>query len=565
MSGLLLVGVAACSGEIQDARAPDGQRGRDTVAGGGGAGAGRPVGAGSGAGASCVPGDPRPVTRIARLTHRQYDNTIRDLTGLDLRLAAEFLPDPRQAGFDRGVDLQVGGVLANVYRDAAERVADAVVSDASAYARVIGCDPAQGESCARAFIAGFGKNVLRRPLSAAEQASYLALFERGPMLIESGDDFQRGARVTIEALLQSPKFLYRGELGARASDGRVALSGYEIASRLSYLLVNTTPDSALMAAADAGELDDPDAVADQARRLLAGKAARETVRDFHHQWLDLDLYPNKLTKDAALYPSVGPDLAPVLQQEVERFVDAVTFQRKRGLPSLFSAPFTFVNRTTASLYGLRGTFGDELEEAQLDPTQRAGLLTQLGFLASHAFSQASSPIHRGVFIQRRVLCNAIPDPPPNIPSLPPVDGTRIRTTRQQVDQHTAPAACATCHHTLINPVGFGLEHYDAVGAFRTHENGIIVDASGTLAGTADKPAFADGVELARAVAEAPETRLCYARNWFRYVLGRAESSADECALAQLAERMADDSYTALDALEDLARTPSFLARTEEAP
>jgi hypothetical protein len=305
-------------------------------------------------------------------------------------------------------------------------------------------------------------------------------------------------------------------------------------------------------------------VAAQADRLLAGPAAHETVRDFHHQWLDLDVYPNKLTKDAKLYPSVTPALAPLLQSEVERFVDAVSFDRKRGLASLLTAPFTFANRITAPLYGVTGNFSDALQQVELDPTQRAGLVTQLGFLATRAFTQSSSPIHRGVFIQRRLLCATIPDPPPNIPQLPPVDGTTIKTTRQQVDQHTAPEPCASCHHTLINPVGFGLENYDAVGRFRTTENGQDIDASGNLAGTADAQPFDDGVALARALAAAPEARLCYAKYWFRYTLGREETAADACALDALAERLADDNYTALDLLTDMTRTRAFLVRAAEA-
>jgi hypothetical protein len=206
-----------------------------------------------------------------------------------------------------------------------------------------------------------------------------------------------------------------------------------------------------------------------------------------------------------------------------------------------------------------------LKEVPLDPTQRAGIVTQLGFLATRAFSTTSSPIHRGVFIQRRILCATIPDPPPNIPALPAVDGTQIRTTRQQVDQHTAPEPCASCHHTLINPVGFGLENFDAIGRYRTQENSVTIDASGDLAGTVADARFGSGVTLARALAEAPEARSCYARNWFRYTLGRAEGSGDTCALDALADKLKDDDYTAVDLMTDLTRTRAFLYRTAEAP
>jgi hypothetical protein len=515
---------------------------------------------------TCQEGAPPATTRMARLTHKQYDNTINALTGLDLHPGADFLADPHQAGFDRGLDLQVGDVLARAYRDAAESVADSVAMNPTAYAKVLGCAPAQGDACAQSFVSSFGKSAFRRPLTAAEQSSYLALFKQGPELVDTGDDFQKGVRVVLEAVLQSPKFLYRVELSTTPVPGAIALSSYEIASRLSYMLVSSPPDATLMQAADADQLRDPNAVASQAARLLTmNDAARETVRDFHHQWLELDVYPQKLTKDPMRYPTVTPALADVMQREVEKFVDAVSFTDHRGFASLMTAPFTYVNRTTAPLYGVTGQFTESLQRVSLDPTQRAGLITQVGFLATHAFSTVSSPIHRGVFVQRRLLCNSIPPPPPNVPALPAVDGAQIRTTRQQVDQHTSPQACAGCHHTLINPIGFGLENFDAVGAFRTQENNVPIDATGTLAGTQGNAAFSDGVGLAKAVAEAPEARVCYAKNWFRYTLGRAETQADACAISELADKLKSDEYTALNLLTDLTRTSTFLYRSAENP
>lgn len=574
-SGLLAWACFACSGSIDDPSAfsPTGGYAGTSAAYGGAGGAGSlppdqlPAAGNSSLppGQVCTPGAPLATTRLARLTHHQYDNTVRDLTGLSLGLAAEFLADPHQAGFDRGLDLQIGDVLAKAYRDAAEKVADSVVNDSAAYARVLGCSPSGGDTCAKAFIAEFGKKTWRRSLSDAEQTSLLALFKMGPTLADTGDDFQKGVRVTLEAMLQSPKFLYRAELSNKAAGGVIKLNGYEVAARLSFLLANTTPDATLLAAAASDQLGTPELVASQATRLLQAQDAHETVRDFHHQWLDLDIYPNKLTKDTKLYPTVTPDLAPALQSEVERFVDAVTFERKAGYTSLFTAPFTFVNKTTAALYGVTGNFTDTLQRVDLNPAQRGGLITQVGFLATHAFSGLSSPIHRGVFIQRRLLCNQIPDPPPNVPSLPPLDGTTIKTTRQQVDQHTANEPCASCHHTLINPVGFGLENYDAVGRFRTTENAEPIDATGRLAGTADGKPFVNGVELSQAIASAPEAQLCYAKNWFRYTLGRQETDADACDLSRIAAKLANDQYTALDVLTDLTRTQAFSVRAAEAP
>jgi hypothetical protein len=503
---------------------------------------------------------PSPTTRLFRLTHHQYDRSIRALTGLAVEPSLDFPVDQNQAGFDRGVDLQVGEVLGQAYRASAETLAEQVVASPDAYRKVLGCDPQQGEPCARAFIAGFGRRAFRRPLSDAEQTAYLGMFVAGPTLVDgAATDFQKGVQVALQAFLQSPNFLYRTELSQQASDGWIALSGYETASRLSFLLLNEPPDDALLQAAESGRLSDPEAVAQEATRLLQTPAARDTVRDFHRQWLELASLPNKLAKDPVRYPTVTPALAPVLEQEALRFVEAVTFDDHKGYASLLTAPFAFVNQVTAPLYGVTGTAGDALQRVALDPAERAGIFTQVAFLAQ------SSPIHRGVFIQRRVLCNTIPDPPANVPSPAALGPTQ--TTRQQVDTLTSVAPCSGCHHALINPIGFGFEHYDAVGQYRSEENGLPIDASGALVGTVagneGRASFDDAVGASRLLAESVEARRCYVATWTRYALGREEDPSERCAIDALATKLADDTYTVTDLLVDLTRTKAFMFRAPD--
>jgi uncharacterized protein DUF1592/uncharacterized protein DUF1588/uncharacterized protein DUF1595/uncharacterized protein DUF1587/uncharacterized protein DUF1585 len=529
---------------------------------GGNTGAGNTTGTGTGGTTGmvtpCTAGNPPATTRLLRLTHTQYDNTVRALTGLDVRPSADFPVDQNQAGFDRGVDLQAGDVLGKAYRASAETLAAAVVGNATAFSKVVGCDPAGGNSCRDSFIATFGRRAFRRPLTDAEKTPLVTLFGQGATLIDgTADAFHKGVQLVLEAMFQSPNFIYRPELSAQASGGLIPLSGYEMASRLSYFIANGPPDDALLDAAAGGQLATADGVAMQAQRLIATDAAKETVRDFHHQWLVMDAYANKLTKDSK-YPTVTPDLAPVLAQETERFIAEVTFTQGKGFTSLMTAPFTFVNSTTAPLYGVSGTFGSSLTRVDLDPAKRAGLFTQLGFLATHAYSNQSSPIHRGAYIQRSVLCATIPDPPPNVPELPPLMATQ--TTRAQVDMHTAPDECAGCHHGFINPVGFGFENYDAAGVFRTTENGVTIDATGTLAGTAAKTAFTDGVSESAAIAASPEAQRCYSATWMRYAFGRAESSAEMCAVQVLGARLQDDSYKVTDLMVDITRTTAFMYR-----
>jgi hypothetical protein len=529
------------------------------------------IGAGPGMGPNalaCTPGNPAATTRFFRLTHAQYENSVRALTGLDVQAAVDFPTDQNQAGFDRGMDLQVGDALGKAYRATAETIAAQVLSTPAAYQKVVGCDPAGGDACARTFLAEFGRRAYRRPLTENEKTTYSALFTQGATLVDgTATPFQKGVQTAVQAFLQSPHFLYRTELSTTQAGGLVTLSGFEIASRLSFLLQNGPPDDVLLQAAQMGQLSTAEGTATQARRLVATAAARDTVRDFHHQWLIMDAFANKLTKDRTQYPTVTPDLAPVLIAETEQFVSAVTFDLGKGWKSLMTAPFTFVNKTTAPLYGVTGTFTDALQRVDLNPNQRAGLFTRLGFLAANAYSNRSSPIHRGAFIQRRVLCAKIPDPPANVPQLPPLGATQ--TTRQQVDMHTAPVECAGCHHTLINPVGFGFENYDAVGQYRTTENGVMIDASGKLAGTvaaaAGNAGFTDAVSESELLASSPEARSCYATTWVRYAFGRQEDTGDSCAVAALAGNLVDDNYKVTDLLVDVTRTKPFMFRAPGGP
>jgi hypothetical protein len=497
------------------------------------------------------------LPRLVRLSHTQYANTLRQLLGFDPSKSLADLPtDQAQAGFDRGVDLAVGDALAATYRGVAEDLATQAAASPAFVASVAGCSAAQGMACMGPFIDGFGKRAFRRPLDATERAKLVTLFQQAPSFYASGDDFTRGVRAVVEYALQSPLFLYRVELGATPG-------AYDVASRLSYILAGTMPDPPLFAAAADGSLQTPQGLAAQARRLLAGEGMRGVLRDFVEQWLDLDDYGNHLAKDKAKYPGFGPELATSLREETLRFAEQVAIDRGKGLGSLLTAPLAYVTSVTAPVYGVRGSFGADLRPADLDPQRRAGLLTQVGFLATHAYYSLSSPIHRGAAVEKKLLCSAIPDPPPNVPQLPPLDPAKYKTTRQLVDAHTAPAACAGCHHAIINPPGFALESFDAVGAWRDTENGVPIDATGKLTGV-EEPVDVDGpVALARAIANAPEARSCHGTFWYRYLFGSVESDADRCWIQALGGKLADDGYTFKDLLADYVVFSELGARAPE--
>lgn len=499
-------------------------------------------------------------TRLRRLTHAEYERTVTDLLGTGTGSSSQFLDDPSFAGFDNNADgLRVAGRLGRDYRRAAEALAREVIGSEDLFDRLVPCDEASVE-CATDFVTSFGLSAFRRPLRDIEVARYVALFSEGPRLVQSGDALADGVAVVIEAMLQSPNFLYRAELSDEEDDdGFIPLSDYEVASRLSYMLTASMPDRELFRAAAAGELRAPEAIRAQAARLAEGDAVQARVLDFHEQWLGLATYRD-VTKNSESFPEFSPDLGEDYVEEVRRFVLHVTLDEKRGLASLLSTPHSFVNRRTAPFYGLDpADFTDEFSLVELDANERAGLLTQLGFLSANAYTTDTSPIHRGVFVLRRILCEEIPDPPGDIDLTLPKTTDEIVTTRDQVEAHTAAAVCANCH-SMINPIGFAFEGFDAVGAARDSDNGAPLDTAGSVRLSLGNLEFKGALDLIPQLAESEAARSCYARQWLRYAYGRSEVPADDQTLAALGERLADDTYSVRQLLVDLSEPRAFTHR-----
>jgi hypothetical protein len=504
-----------------------------------------------------------PTTRLVRLTHTQYDNAVKSLLGLDTTPASTFVPDASFNGFDNGADqLAIGDRLARDYQRAAQTISDAFVASASAYGKIVTCK--SGAECARTTVERLVERAFRRPAKPEEVDAYVAAFGKGKEAFASGDDLKDGVHLVVEAILQSPSFLYRAELtDALTADGVIELGPWEIASRLSFMLWNDMPDDALFAAAKSGKLGSAEGVAEEAARMLKDPKSRGPVLDFHRQWLHLDtITEEKLRRDANKFAGWAPSVAPTLRAETLRFVQEV-FDGGQSFRDLLTASYTFVNKDTAPLYGVSGTFGNELVKAELDPTKRAGILTQIGFLASRAYFDVGSPIHRGVEIQRHVLCTNLPDPPGDVDlTLPPITG-EIKTTRQQVEHHTKPASCAGCH-SIINPTGFAFENFDAVGKWRDQENGVPIDSTGTaLTGDGSMIAFSGPVDFVKKIAEHPAASSCYAKNWMQYAYGREVRKADGCSVRTLGEKLRSNGYSVKALLGDLTATSAFRYRAAQ--
>ncbi|WP_437617852.1 DUF1592 domain-containing protein [Sorangium sp. So ce1151] len=496
-----------------------------------------------------------------RLSHAQWENTVRDLLRLDDRpgLSASFTTDPLGGVFDNNeAALLVTPGLWGDYQRAAEELAAMVTDDEEKLGRLVPADlPAEPEARAEAFVERFGERAFRRPLTAEERDTYLALFRHGKELFDGEDPFVAGVRAALEAFLQSPHFVYRVELGAGpAKGGLIPLSGYEVATKLAYLFWNTTPSDELLAAAKAGELSTSEAVRAHAERMLEDPRAREVVGAFHRQLYDHEQY-HDLNKDQALYPEFVPEMGDDMQREAELFVEHVVFDKEGGLTDLLTSRTAFVNDHLAAVYGVDGEFSEAFKQVELDGAERSGLLTRLGFLAAKATARQPDSIHRGVFVNLRILCAALPPPPDNATGLPPGEKA---TNRERVEAHTGKGTCGeACHGTMINPAGFAFEHYDAIGKHRTTDNGVPVNAADTYYLGGEPRSYADAIEFSRVLAESNEAHACYARRWVEFAQGREVGAKDRELINELGEASHGGASTK-ELILQIVSSASFLAR-----
>ncbi|MCY1072687.1 DUF1592 domain-containing protein [Nannocystis sp. RBIL2] len=463
------------------------------------------------------------VRRVRRLSHVEYNRTLAAVLGASTELGLGFAADTVVQGYTNNAGaLVVSGLLADQYRDAAEKIADLIVADLPTR---LGCDPlADGEqTCAHDFIARFGKQVYRRPLTADEQARYEMLWKEAAAI----EKFDGGIRWTIAAMLQSPGFLYRTELGEHAGEGIYELTPYELASELSYLIVGGPPDAALMAAADDGTLKDPDVLRMQATRLLASADADATLHRFVDEWLHIDRL-RTVPRDAMLYPELTPQIREAMLGETHRFVGDV-YRGGGSLAELLTANYSFMTDELASYYGVEAGAGepDPAGFKRAEAASAAGLLTHGAVMTTHALPTSSSPIHRGKLVRERLLCQDMPPPPPALDTSPPPVDPGL-STRERYTQHSADATCAGCH-ARIDPIGFGFEHYDAIGRTRTMDGIHAIDATGEVLLTDNTNGPFDGAdELAQLLAGSPDVEACYTLQWARYAVGSAAGSELKC-------------------------------------
>ncbi|HEX3698471.1 MAG TPA: DUF1592 domain-containing protein [Polyangia bacterium] len=544
----LAAAAVGCSGEI----------GTSMGGGSGTPGSGNGTGNGGNGGPGMPP--PAPANFVAeqgglrRLTVPELRNSVTDLFGGGMTISTQFEPDTALSGFASigAARVQLSAAFVEQLEAASLEVAHKALSDVTGRATLIGCTPAgtTDDTCTSQFIRTFGRRVWRRPLTDDEVSRYAGVAKGAQTALAN---YFSGLEYAVAGLLQSPYFIYRMELGAAPTGNatQVAFDDYQMATRLSYFLWNTTPDDALLDAADAHQLTKSAGLTAQAQRLLASprtSAAMQTFFTELYRLGDLDT----LAQQPAIFPEVSPTLGASMRDETLKFLTNIAFTTKGDYRDIYTSTNTFVNAEMAKLYGMTAPGAGTTSVAATYPASslRSGLLGQASFLAGNSQPTRSSPTKRGKFIREMMLCQQITAPPANVPAFPE---TMPGTTRQRLTQHRTDPSCAACH-SLMDPVGLGLENFDGIGAFRTMEAGQPIDASGNL----DAATFTGPVGLATAVRNHSQTPVCLASVMYRYAVGHVDTDGEKPAIDALVKAFSGDGYHFSALLEGMVNSPGFI-------
>ena len=496
-----------------------------------------------------------PIGRMHKLTATEFANSMHDLLGSDAPLSA-VEPDNVVNGFASvgasTVSMSAAGV--GLHESATIAATDFAFSDATKAAKVVSCVPqdAADSACLTKALNAFGRRAFRRPLTDVETARFVKLATT--IASGTGGSVLIGLRHAVSAILQSPNFLYRTELGvASAADGgRLKFTSFEMASRLSAALWNGAPDDVVLDAAASDSLATPDGVLAQAQRMLNDPKSHRALTAF----VD-DLYGvrslEEANKDPALFPKFTVTLKAAMQKELEQRVDDMVFSTKGDFLSLYDSRTTFVNKELAAYYGLPVPTGDGFERVDLpSDSTRIGLLGAGAILSAFALPQRSSPTTRGKFVAGALLCIDVPPPPPGVPALPTQLDTSA-TMRERMTAHRTNPACSSCH-AVMDPIGFGLEHFDSGAMFRTTDNGKPIDTTGELT---DGAKFDGLAELGATLRKEPLAGTCFVSKVYQNALGRAAIALDGDAINALAAQFAANKNQADQLLLSVVSSEAF--------
>lgn len=546
----------ACTAELSG---PDGG-----TPGGGGSptGVGGTTGGTSGSSGSggANPGPPPayepPPAVLRRLTRAQFATALEDVFGTQVdrsRLDSDnYTGNFAVIGAASVVTSELG---AERYLAAIETAVDAVFSDDEKRSVFVGCEPAAADDeCVRGYLTRLGRQAWRRDLTQEEVDELVVVAQTASTEFES---LSEGTRWATVALFSSLHFLYRAELGTQTASAGLRISGYEMASRLAFLLWNSLPDAELLDDAASGGLDSPAEVLAAAERMLAAPQGKRSVGAFAEDYMRLDRVLTQ-AKDASLFPEYDPTLQAAMVRDMRETWELVAFQDNASALDLFSTRKAIVNAGLAQLYGLdaAGLSTDTFEVAELpadDP--RVGILGKMAFLSQFANQKEGSPTLRGKFMREVILCTHIDPPPGNVAlELPEPLPDQPMTKRERLEKHRTEASCAVCH-ALTDPMGLPFENFDAIGRFRTTDHGLDIDASGEFEGTE----VANSKELGLVMSTSPVVAECLARKVYTYALGHEERDVDATVVSALQSSFAASDYRLKQLLLDIVTSDAFAA------
>lgn len=491
---------------------------------------------------------------LRRLTRAQFRNAMRDVFGVEVDVSQI---DPDSYNGDMAVigasTVATPELGVEQYQTAIEGAVDAVFADTAKRSAFIGCTlAAADDACVRGFIQDMGRRAWRRPLESAEVDRLIGVSQTGAT--ELGSPIE-GVHWATVALLASPNFLYRAELGAPSTTGALRFTGYEMASRLAFLLWNSLPDEALLDAAGSGQLSTGDGIRAQAERLLGTTAGRESVGNFAEEYFRLDRIATQ-AKDGSEFPEYTPALQAGMVRDLRGTWEVIALDDQTSALDVFSTPKVVVNSDLAQLYGLDATgltsTTFEVRSLPADGT-RIGLLSKAGFLSEFANQKHGSPTLRGKFMRESLLCTHIDPPPGNVNQTiedPPAD--QPMTRRQQLELHRESAVCAGCH-SLMDPLGLPLESFDAIGRFRATELGLPIDPSGDF----DGQPVADARELGVAVGSSTAVAQCVVRKYYAYAMGYTERDLDQSVINALADSFLASGFKLRELILDVVTSDAF--------
>lgn len=388
-------------------------------------------------------------------------------------------------------------------------------------------DPSAGEGCVRTFVASFAPRVFRRPLEETETERTVALYTRERA---AGNGHTEALAQVLRALLLSPSFLFRTELGGGGAMATV-MTSHERASALSYALLDGPPDAALRASADSGALTSPAGLQRELQRLLAAPQSAQGLVNFLAERFRLD-EAEGLSKNTNRYPLWNAALAAAAHEEPRLFIEDVLWKGDGRFATLLTANHSFVNATLAKLYGVTPPQATGFARVTFPSAERSGVLSQPALMALLANAEETDIVKRGLYVRERLLCQHLPAPPGEVNPVPPRQPGLTR--KQQFDRHSSDPTCATCHK-MMDPIGHVFETYDAIGRHRTHDEGTAIAPAGLVSGTSRGDIEVSGVDrLARALAELPEAQRCFVDDLRAYLVG---ATANEAATACVSEKL----------------------------